>query len=57
MLFSPRPLVDTCTKSGFTPLHFAAWFDRPEAVKALAVGGAKLRRRTALHGDNDSYFM
>ena len=52
-----RHIVDACTESGFTPLHYAAWFDQADVIKALVAGGAKLRRRTLLRGDNDGNYM
>ena len=31
-----RPLVDACTASGYTPLHYAAWFNHAEVIKVRA---------------------
>ena len=42
----PRPLYDIGTHGGFTPLHYAAWSDRPEVVAALMQAGANLALRS-----------
>ena len=52
-----RYLVGCCTESGFTALHYAAWFNHPEAIKALACAGANLGRTTKYKGDNDKGYM
>jgi ankyrin repeat protein len=42
-----RRLYDAHTSEcGITPLMYAAWFDQPEAVKALITEGADILRRT-----------
>ena len=32
-----RPLVDACTASGYTPLHYAAWFNQSEVIKVRVI--------------------
>ena len=41
-----RPLVDVANHGGFTPLHYASWFDHGDTVTALMQLGASLKRRT-----------
>ena len=41
-----RPLVDVANHGGFTPLHYASWFDHGDTVTTLMQLGASLKRRT-----------
>ena len=34
--FPPTRFADIRSASGLSPLHYAAWFNHPEAIKALA---------------------
>mmetsp|Transcript_22376 Transcript_22376/g.39004 ORF Transcript_22376/g.39004 Transcript_22376/m.39004 type:complete len:404 (+) Transcript_22376:80-1291(+) len=45
-----RLLVDTASKDGQTPLHYAAWSDQPQAVKLLLRAGANLEARDSADG-------
>ena len=52
-----RHLVDSCSESGFTPLHYAAWFDHPDTIRALVAEGAEISRRTYSDGNGDHGYM